>query len=57
MVKQMDDEIFGSCTNFGECQEACPKGISIKFIGQLNRDYLKASLGKVDDVRGSVSPQ
>jgi len=42
MVKTMDAEMFGGCTNHGECQEACPKGISIKFITILNRDYLKA---------------
>lgn len=42
MVKTMDAEMFGGCTNHGECQEACPKGISIKFITTLNKDYLKA---------------
>jgi succinate dehydrogenase / fumarate reductase iron-sulfur subunit len=44
MVKEMDAQMFGGCTNHGECQEACPKGISIKFISRLNRDYLKARL-------------
>ena len=44
MVEQMDAEGFGSCTNHGECEAACPKEISIGFISQLNRDYLKASL-------------
>jgi succinate dehydrogenase / fumarate reductase iron-sulfur subunit len=44
MVKTHDDLMFGSCTNHGECQEACPKGISIASIAQLNRDFLKASL-------------
>lgn len=44
MVEQHDKELFGSCTNHGECQEACPKGISIGFIAQLNRDYIKATL-------------
>ena len=28
MVQQMDDELFGACTNYGECQDACPKAIS-----------------------------
>ncbi|MCB1257596.1 MAG: succinate dehydrogenase/fumarate reductase iron-sulfur subunit [Microthrixaceae bacterium] len=41
MVEKME-EFFGSCTNHGECQEACPKEISIDFIAMLNRDYLKA---------------
>jgi succinate dehydrogenase iron-sulfur subunit len=42
MVAQMDLESFGGCTLFGECQEACPKGISIDFIARMNRDYLSA---------------
>ncbi len=46
MVETMDKEGFGACTNFGECQEACPKGISISFISMMNRDYLGAELCK-----------
>src|SRR5437016_2769346 len=42
MVKKMDAEGFGNCTNHGECQEACPKEISIKFISKMNREYLIA---------------
>ena len=41
MVETMED-FFGSCTNHGECQEACPKEISIDFIAYMNRDYVKA---------------
>ena len=41
MVGRME-EYFGSCTNYGECQEACPKGISIDFIAMMNRDYFTA---------------
>jgi len=44
MVEQMDLEGFGGCTLFGECQEACPKLISIDTIGRMNRDYLKAAV-------------
>jgi succinate dehydrogenase / fumarate reductase iron-sulfur subunit len=44
MVETMEQEGFGSCTNFGECEAACPKEISIDFIARLNRDYLKARL-------------
>ena len=44
MVEQMDLEEFGGCTLFGECQEACPKLISIDTIARMNRDYFKASL-------------
>lgn len=41
MVKAMEEH-FGSCTNFGECEAACPKSVSIDFIARMNRDYLKA---------------
>ena len=41
MVETMD-EYFGSCTNHGECEGACPKEISIDFIALMNADYLKA---------------
>jgi succinate dehydrogenase / fumarate reductase, iron-sulfur subunit len=41
MVSVMED-FFGSCTNHGECERACPKSISIDFIALLNRDYIKA---------------
>jgi succinate dehydrogenase / fumarate reductase iron-sulfur subunit len=44
MVAQMDLEHFGGCTLFGECQEACPKEISIDTITRMNRDYLVASM-------------
>jgi succinate dehydrogenase / fumarate reductase iron-sulfur subunit len=44
MVEQHDVEGFGNCTNHGACQEACPKGISIDYIAQLNRDLIKATL-------------
>jgi succinate dehydrogenase / fumarate reductase iron-sulfur subunit len=44
MVAQMDAEGFGHCTLFGECQEACPKEISIDTIARMNRDYLRASV-------------
>jgi succinate dehydrogenase / fumarate reductase iron-sulfur subunit len=44
MVARMEREGFGSCTNIGECEAACPKGISLDFIARMNRDYLKANL-------------
>jgi succinate dehydrogenase / fumarate reductase iron-sulfur subunit len=44
MVEQMDQDGFGNCTNHGACEAACPKGISIDFIAQLNRDWVKAAL-------------
>jgi succinate dehydrogenase / fumarate reductase, iron-sulfur subunit len=42
MVAAMDNEDFGSCTNHGECEAVCPKGIPLEFIAQLNRDLLKS---------------
>lgn len=44
MVKQMDEEGFGNCTNTGACEVECPKGISLENIARMNRDFLKASL-------------
>ncbi len=44
MVETMDLEGFGHCTLVGECQDACPKDISIDVIKQMNRDYLMASV-------------
>jgi len=43
MVKQMDEEGFGNCTNTGACEVECPKGISLENIARMNREYLKAS--------------
>ena len=43
MVAQMQAEIFGACTNLGECEAACPKKIKLENIARLNRDFLKAS--------------
>lgn len=42
MVEQHDHEGFGGCTNIGECTSACPKGIPLDTIAQLNRDLLGA---------------
>ena len=46
MVRQMDDEGFGGCTNIGECSSACPKEISMDFIAMLNRELVKASVAR-----------
>lgn len=43
MVEVMEEH-FGSCTNYGECEAVCPKGISIDFIARMNRDFLSAQL-------------
>ncbi|WP_447635360.1 succinate dehydrogenase/fumarate reductase iron-sulfur subunit [Flavobacterium microcysteis] len=44
MVRQMDEEGFGNCTNTGACEVECPKGISLENIARMNREYLVASL-------------
>jgi succinate dehydrogenase / fumarate reductase iron-sulfur subunit len=43
MVAQMNQEGFGQCTNIGECEAVCPKGIRLDVISRMNRDFLKAS--------------
>jgi succinate dehydrogenase / fumarate reductase iron-sulfur subunit len=43
MVAQMNEEVFGNCTNIGECEAVCPKSIRLEVIAMMNRDYLKAS--------------
>ena len=50
MVEAMEREGFGACSNYAECEAVCPKGISIDFIAQMNRDYIKAKL------KGTVKP-
>ncbi len=44
MVKKMDEENFGNCTNERECEAVCPKGISIRNIARLNREFLRAAV-------------
>jgi succinate dehydrogenase / fumarate reductase iron-sulfur subunit len=44
MVRQMDKEGFGNCTNTYECEAVCPAEISASFIAKLNREYAIASL-------------
>lgn len=42
MVEQMEEEGFGDCSNYAECEAVCPKGISISAIAEMRRDYVKA---------------
>ena len=42
MTETAKDLGFGNCTNHYECQASCPKGIDVKFIATLNREYIKA---------------
>ena len=51
MVTTMDAEGFGACTNTLECEAACPKEISTKWIQKLNREYLGGALFAEDEVQ------
>ena len=42
MVARMNQEIFGNCTNIGECEAVCPKSIRLEVIAMMNRDFLRA---------------
>jgi len=44
MVRQMDLEGFGNCTNTGACEIECPKGISLENIARMNREFYGASV-------------
>jgi succinate dehydrogenase / fumarate reductase iron-sulfur subunit len=44
MVAAMNAELFGSCTNHGECEAVCPKEIPLEFIGKMNSDLIRAAL-------------
>jgi succinate dehydrogenase / fumarate reductase iron-sulfur subunit len=48
MVRQMDLEGFGNCTNTGACEVECPVGISLENIARMNREYLSASLASAE---------
>ncbi len=49
MIAQMEKEGFGACTNFYECEAACPKSISVNFISLMNKEYMRAMFS-LDDV-------
>ncbi|MCA9046615.1 MAG: succinate dehydrogenase/fumarate reductase iron-sulfur subunit, partial [Planctomycetaceae bacterium] len=44
MIAQHDQEGFGACTNTGECEAACPAGISLSHIARLNREFVRATV-------------
>lgn len=49
MVRQMDEEDFGSCTNMGACAGACPKDISLENIARMNREFMRSMVkGRAD---------
>jgi succinate dehydrogenase / fumarate reductase iron-sulfur subunit len=45
MVAKMDEEGFGACRNYSECEAVCPKDISLEHIAQMNHDLIKAAFG------------
>ncbi|PQL94000.1 succinate dehydrogenase/fumarate reductase iron-sulfur subunit [Apibacter adventoris] len=49
MVRKMDEEGFGNCTNTGACEVECPKGISLENIARMNREFIYASV--VNDIK------
>jgi succinate dehydrogenase / fumarate reductase iron-sulfur subunit len=57
MVEQMDAEGFGGCTNHGECEAVCPKGISIRVIGRMNHEHLRGVLYHQRNPRGGMRAQ
>jgi succinate dehydrogenase / fumarate reductase iron-sulfur subunit len=52
LVAQLEQEAFGSCTNYGECEAVCPKGISIDFIAMMNRDWLASAFRAEREAHG-----
>ena len=55
MVKQMDKEGFGNCRNYYECEAVCPKEISVRFIGELNKDWRRAAVTHHEVKRGAAA--
>lgn len=51
MVAKMEDENFGSCTNYAECEAVCPAEISIETIALMNRDFLRFRLAEKPNQR------
>jgi succinate dehydrogenase / fumarate reductase iron-sulfur subunit len=54
LVGQMNAELFGNCTNIGECTGVCPKGISLEVIAIMNRDYLHASWRRREALEATI---
>ncbi|HVQ26696.1 MAG TPA: 4Fe-4S dicluster domain-containing protein, partial [Planctomycetota bacterium] len=48
MVSAMDQEGFGNCRNYLECEAVCPKSISVRFIAEMNRDWRRAAMRRGD---------
>ncbi|MDD2902797.1 MAG: succinate dehydrogenase/fumarate reductase iron-sulfur subunit [Syntrophales bacterium] len=57
MVAQMDALGFGNCTNHKECEVECPKGISIRNIARLNREFIRAAVASTEKIPASGGGQ
>ena len=57
IVEQMQRQSLGACSNYAECEAVCPKKISIKFIGYMNRESLKETLARPLEPRGEMPAQ
>jgi succinate dehydrogenase / fumarate reductase iron-sulfur subunit len=55
MVRQMNIEGFGQCTNIGECTGVCPKSIALDVIGRMNRDYIAGCFAQRELAETSAS--
>jgi succinate dehydrogenase / fumarate reductase iron-sulfur subunit len=55
MVAQTKAEMFGSCTNIGECEAVCPKGIKLEVIARMNRDFIRASWAGIGPLESEES--
>ena len=52
MVAQMEAEGFGACTSTGACSAACPKEISLINIAKMNREFLRATINRKEEMGG-----
>ncbi len=55
MVAQAKPEVFGSCTNIGECEAVCPKDIKLEVIARMNRDFLRANWSAREPLRDDAA--
>ena len=56
MMQAMQENGFGNCSNHYECEAACPKGVSVKFIARLNREFHKALFSEAVSKTEVVAP-
>ena len=54
MVAQANEEVFGPCSNIGECEAVCPKEIKLEVIAQMNIDFIKGALEYREESRGGA---